>query len=105
MSEEPYIPSQTFTYDGEHYRRGREMPREVAEELGLLNGGSEEGDEEPSETPLPESFPKSDSLFYAGYETVEAVDEAPDEALEAINGIGPATREDIREAVDEELDR
>lgn len=105
MSDDPYIPSQTFTYNGRHYRKGREMPREVAEELGLLNGGSEESDEEPSETPLPESFPKSDALFYAGYETVEGVDRAPDEALEAINGIGPATREDIREAVDEVLDR
>lgn len=104
------VPDQTYTYEGTHYRAGREMPHEVAEALGLVESGEqsdEEGQEseEQEESPeyLPQDFPKRDLLVEDGLTTLQGVDEASDDRLDEITGVGPASIEDIRSALDDHL--
>lgn len=51
----------------------------------------------PEGTPLPDDYPAHDELLSAGYTTLEAVAEATDDELTAIDGIGPATLTKIRD--------
>lgn len=51
-------------------------------------------------TPLGNDFPANQLLSGAGLRTVEAVAEATDDELLAIDGIGPARLEDIRQAIE-----
>ena len=48
-------------------------------------------------TPLPTGFPGRAALMKAGYTTVEQVQSADDEQLEAVDGIGEGTVKKIRE--------
>lgn len=48
--------------------------------------------------PLEETFPAREELTEAGYRTDKQVEKATDEELRSIEGIGPATIEDIRKA-------
>lgn len=98
MAGDAYIPDQSYTFDGVNYRAGRPMPPDVAREHGLLDGDDDGGNEA---TPLPDDFPKGDLLRDAGFETIEGVDAAMDEALTEINGIGPNSLEEIRDTLDE----
>lgn len=58
-------------------------------------GGSEPGEG----TPLPEGFPARNLLLAHGYTTLEAVRDAPDDALLGIKGIGKKLLEEIRHAL------
>lgn len=40
------------------------------------------------------------NLIAAGYSTVGALEDAPDEELEAVSGVGPSRVQEIREALD-----
>lgn len=72
---------------------------DVADSARTIRFGGEPEAETEAETPLPEDFPAAELLAGAGFGTVEAVSGASDEDLRAINGIGPATLGDIREAL------
>lgn len=48
---------------------------------------------------IPEGFPHRDKLAEAGFVTVGNLRAASDEEIEDVHGIGPASREDIREAL------
>lgn len=63
--------------------------------------GGEEEAQAPSSptTPLPENFPGRALLLGAGYGTLEAVRDAPDDALLGIKGIGKKLLEEIRHAL------
>ncbi|TFU25637.1 helix-hairpin-helix domain-containing protein [Thermus tengchongensis] len=50
-------------------------------------------------TPLPEGFPARNLLLAHGYTTLEAVRDAPDDALLGIKGIGKKLLEEIRHAL------
>lgn len=50
-------------------------------------------------TPLPEGFPARSLLLANGYATLEAVRDAPDDALLGIKGIGKKLLEEIRHAL------
>ena len=78
--------SQAYTFDGTTYRR--EMPREVAEkyEVGGVSSDDASG--------LPEDFPGRSAL--EGYDSVAEVEDASDEELLSVDGIGESTLEDIR---------
>ncbi|MGY2892481.1 helix-hairpin-helix domain-containing protein [Deinococcus sp. UYEF24] len=54
----------------------------------------------PPEVPLPDAFPEAERLRTAGYRTLGAVQEATDEDLRAIEGVGKAKLEAIRAAQD-----
>jgi hypothetical protein len=64
--------------------------KELAKKKAKLEGGES--------TELPEDFPARELLIAAGYDTLDLVKNASDEDLDAIDGIGPATVEKIREA-------
>ena len=49
--------------------------------------------------PLPEGFPARNLLLAHGYTTLEAVRDAPDDALLGIKGIGPKLLAEIRDAL------
>lgn len=53
------------------------------------------------ETPLPEDFPNRDLFADAGYDTVEAIDEATIDELTGINGVGPARAKKAKERAKE----
>jgi len=105
-----FVPDQTYTFDGTHYWEGEPMPRDVAEQHGLLddeegNGesGAEGDGDAPDGTYLPEDFPRRQHLLTDGYETVEQVDDATDEELNAVHMVGESSVDEIRTAVDEIL--
>ncbi len=52
----------------------------------------------PTATPLPDDFPSREILVAAGFTTMEGARAASDEALLALDGIGPATLQKIRDA-------
>jgi len=66
-----------------------ELPREGAPTPEGPAGG----------TPLPEGFPARSLLLANGYATLEAVRDAPDDALLGIKGIGKKLLEEIRHAL------
>jgi hypothetical protein len=47
---------------------------------------------------LPDDFPARDALTKGGFKTLSAVRAASDEELDALDGVGPATLEKIRDA-------
>lgn len=125
---EPFIPEQTYTYEGENYWAGQPMPRSVARDLGLTDDGEgESGGEEPSteeestgeasaqeeeggeesteEASGGETLTASKKLAEAGYDSLSKVDKASDEELKDIHGIGDATVSDIRDDIDDILGR
>lgn len=102
--EDPYIPDQGYTFDGTNYRPGQPMPREVAREHGLVDDDEEDTGGEPSGTLIPDDFPYSDQFRDAGYDTLEAVDEASDETIiDEVDLVGPGRIDDVRAALDEAL--
>lgn len=113
MSADVYIPDQTYTYEGKHYRSGRPMPLDVARALGLVDGDSEDRDEpEPEEEhepesdgDLPEDFPYREELVEAGYDTLDAVlHAAEDELADEVKNVGGSRAEDVKEAANDALE-
>lgn len=58
-------------------------------------------DSEAEDTVIPEGFPHRDKLSEAGFITVGNLRAASDEEIEDVHGIGPASREEIRDALAE----
>lgn len=52
--------------------------------------------EQPSQLRFNEDYPGYDELKEAGYDSVESVDQASDDDLLSVDGIGPATLKKIR---------
>ncbi|MFW6079537.1 MAG: hypothetical protein ACODAE_07950 [Gemmatimonadota bacterium] len=86
---------------------GRRIRAADAERLGLSADDDgrivvpERGTEAPGRgvDGLPDDFPARDLLVGAGLTAPAAVDEAPDEDLLAIKGLGPAKLDEIRAAL------
>lgn len=88
---------QTYTFGGTNYRAGRPIPEEVARKHGLIGEGRPSQEEGAAGESLSfDELPRSEALRAAGYESVEAVAAASDEALLGVDGIGPTTLEEIR---------
>lgn len=73
-NNEPFVPEQTYTYEGEHYRAGRPMPRPVARKLGLLSDEEEGGGEEES-SPSESTSTEEESTEETSESTEEPVEE------------------------------
>lgn len=109
MSEETYIPDQTYTLGGTNYWSGQPMPREVAEKHGIIDDQSDtsssddEGEGEASGD-LPDDFPWREQLIEAGYTTLDQIVHASVEELdENVANVGESRAENIQEAANELL--
>jgi DNA-directed RNA polymerase alpha subunit len=81
----------------------------IVEEIGADEGEEPRSEQEFEAAPMPPFFSEllgltslqAEALLAAGYNTPEALAEADDEDLLAVDRIGPATVEKIREALAE----
>lgn len=96
------IKTPLWTRDKTLYRPGRRNVSDAhAKELGLLKGDASEGGERGGRGEVPKAsaatYPYPDLLAGAGFKDWQAVSEASDEDLLAVDGIGPARLKEIRD--------